>query len=109
MFNYYVTCLQKYVDFSGRATRSEYWYFALVNFLIALILELLGLDLISGLYGLFVLIPGWAVFCRRMHDTNRSGWNWLWLFLPLIGFIIVLVYLVSPTKAGENKYVKAAK
>ena len=79
-----------------------------MNFLIALVLGLLGLDLLSNLYTLFTLVPGWAVFCRRMHDTNRSGWNWLWLLLPLIGFIIVLAYLVSPTKEGENKYVKAA-
>jgi len=106
MFDYYMTCLKKYVDFSGRATRSEYWYFVLVNFLIGLVLALVNLDLLGNIYQLFVLIPGLSVFWRRMHDTNRSGANFFWLFLPIIGFIIVLIYLVSPTKSGENKYVK---
>ncbi|MBR6412347.1 MAG: DUF805 domain-containing protein [Alphaproteobacteria bacterium] len=106
MFDYYMTCLKKYVDFSGRATRSEYWYFVLVNFLIGLVLALVNLDLLGSIYQLFVLIPGLAVFWRRMHDTNRSGANFFWLFLPIIGLIIVLIYLISPTKSGENKYVK---
>ena len=106
MFNYYVLCLKKYVDFSGRATRSEYWYFCLVNFLVSLVCSLLGLESLSLDYALFVLIPGWAVFARRMHDVNRSGWNWLWLFLPLIGAIIVLVFLCTPSKSGPNKYDK---
>ena len=107
MFDYYVSCLKKYVVFSGRATRSEYWYFTLVNFIVSLILALLGLDLILNLYSLFVLIPGLAVFCRRMHDINRSGWNWFWWLLPIIGWIILLIYLCTPTKGGENKYTKA--
>ena len=107
MFDYYISCLKKYTVFSGRATRSEYWYFTLVNFIVSIVLTLLGLDLILGLYGLFVLVSGWAVFCRRMHDINKSGWNWLWLFLPLVGPIIILVYLCIPTKEGENKYEKA--
>ena len=98
MFNYYVLCLKKYVDFSGRATRSEYWYFFLMNFLVSLALGFLGLDALSSIYALFVLIPGWAVFFRRMHDIGRSGWNWLWMLLPIIGWIIVLIYLCTPTK-----------
>ena len=106
MFNHYVTCLKKYVDFSGRATRSEYWYFTLVNFLISLILALLNLEIVSNVYSLLVFIPGLAVFWRRMHDTNRSGANFFWVFLPVIGWIIVLIYLVLPTKPGENKYEK---
>ena len=106
MFDYYITCLKKYADFSGRATRSEYWYFVLVNFLVGLLLGLTNLDLLRYIYSLFVFIPGLAVFWRRMHDTNRSGANFFWLFLPIIGCIIVLVYSVSPTKLGENKYVK---
>ena len=110
MFNSYVTCLKKYADFSGRATRSEYWYFYLMNFLIGSILitidlAILNFDLLGDLYSLFVFIPGLAVFWRRMHDTNRSGANFFWVFLPLIGWIITFIYLVLPTKPGENKYV----
>ena len=107
MFNYYISGLKKYAVFSGRATRSEYWYFVLVDFIVSIVLGLLGLELISLLYRLFVLIPSWAVFCRRMHDINRSGWSWLWGLLPIIGLIILLIYLCTPTKEGENKYEKA--
>ena len=106
MFQHYVNCLKKYVDFSGRATRSEFWYFTLVNFLISLFLGLVGIDLLAGLYSLFVLIPSWAVFARRMHDTNRSGWNWLWGIIPFVGIVILIVFLAQPTKPGENKYAK---
>ena len=104
MFNHYLTCLKKYADFSGRATRSEYWYFMLVNFLVGLVLVLLDLGLIWNLYQLFVLLPGLSVFWRRMHDIGRSGKNYFWFFLPMIGWIILLVYLTTPTKQGENKY-----
>lgn len=111
MFNHYIICLKKYAVFSGRATRSEYWSFILVDLIVFIVLCLLefrlGLGLISQLYNLFVLIPAWAVFCRRMHDINRSGWNWLWGLLPIIGWIILLIYLCTPTKEGENKYEKA--
>ena len=106
MFNYYATCFKKYVDFSGRATRAEYWSFALINFLVMLVLQIIGSATLVNLYSLAVFIPGLAVFWRRMHDTDRSGCNFFWIFLPLIGLIIVLVYLLLPTKPGENKYAK---
>ena len=106
MWNYYVTCLKKYVDFSGRATRSEYWYFCLMNFLICLCLGVLGAATLYSLYLLFVLIPGIAVFVRRMHDINKSGWNFLWGLIPIVGPVIVLVLACLPTKTGANKYVK---
>ena len=106
IFDNYVTCLKKYVDFSGRATRSEYWYFFLVNFLVSVILGALGLELLSTLYILFILIPGFAVFARRMHDINKSGWNWLWGLIPVAGLIVLLVFLCTPTKSGANKYGK---
>ena len=106
MLNYYITCLKKYVDFSGRATRSEYWYFALMNFLIGLVLGLVNIQTLGNLYQLFVFIPSLAVFWRRMHDINRSGCNFFWIFLPIIGWIIVLIFLITPTKGGANKYAK---
>ena len=106
MFNYYVTCLKKYADFSGRSSRPEYWYFILVNFLICLVLGFLGIEILSSVYGLFVFIPGLSAFCRRMHDSGRSGWNWLWALIPVIGAIIVIVLACMPTKSGANKYAK---
>ena len=104
MLNYYITCLKKYVDFSGRATRSEYWYFVLMNCLIGLVLSLFKIPALYLLYQLFVFIPSLAVIWRRMHDSNHSGCNFFWMFLPIIGWVIVLIFLVLPTKEGPNKY-----
>ena len=101
MFNYYVTCWKKYVDFSGRASRPEYWYFVLVNFLISLILSVLGLGTLVTLYSLAVLIPSISAFVRRMHDANHSGWNLLWGFVPVVGPIILIILACLPTKAGK--------
>ena len=59
---------------------------------------------LGGIYGLAVLLPSLGVFVRRMHDTGRSGW---WIFIgliPLIGLIILIVFLAQKTKAGDNKY-----
>lgn len=66
-------CFKKYVDFSGRARRSEYWWFMLFTFLVSLVT--------CGIGGLVCLLPSYAVQCRRLHDTNRSGW---WIGTNLI-------------------------
>ncbi|MBR2425299.1 MAG: DUF805 domain-containing protein [Lentisphaeria bacterium] len=92
------TPLKKYAQFEGRARRQEFWLFALVNCIISMI------PIIGWIWDLIVLIPCWAVFCRRMHDTGRSGWNWLWLFLPIIGAIILLIYECEDSQYGPNQY-----
>ena len=92
------TALTKYAQFSGRARRQEFWLFCLINAVISCI------PYIGWVWSLVVLIPGWAVFCRRMHDTGRSGWNWLWLFLPIVGWIVLLVYECQDFQPGENQY-----
>ena len=113
--SWYVRVLKKYAVFSGRARRKEYWYFALFNLIIALVLGLIdglvgtysvvgGLGLLGGLYYLAVLLPTIGVSVRRLHDTGRSGW-WLFIVLiPLIGAIILLIYMVSDSQAGTNQY-----
>ena len=108
--NYYLAVLKKYAVFSGRATRSEYWYFVLFNTIILLILSLIDGSLtsgeggiISGLYSLAVLIPSLAVGARRLHDTGRSGWMLLLMLIPLIGSIWLIVLFVQDSKA-DNKY-----
>ncbi len=109
-----------YTNFSGRARRSEYWYFVLFNMLINFVLStLMALGggysdemsafamIIAGLmsiYGLVAIIPGIAVSIRRLHDTGRSGWNLLWGFVPLIGSIIVLIFMATDSVQGENQY-----
>ena len=109
------TCLSKYVDFSGRARRSEYWYFALFNFLVGIVTNILdailgtGYDgatsggLVNTLVGLALVLPGLAVAVRRLHDTGRSGWWVLLVFAIIVGWIVLLVWFVSDSKA-DNQY-----
>ena len=107
--NWYLGCWKKYVEFSGRARRQEFWMFALFNFLASLatgiVDAILGTGgMLNGLYSLAVLIPSFAVTARRLHDTDRSGWWQLIALIPLIGFIILLVFLCSDSKPGENRF-----
>ena len=109
------TCWSKYVDFSGRARRSEYWYFALFSFLVGLatniIDAILGTDydgattggLINTVAGLALFLPGLAVAVRRLHDTDRSGWWILIGLIPIIGWILLLVWFCTDSKA-DNQY-----
>ncbi len=109
------TCLSKYVDFSGRARRSEYWYFVLFNFLVGIVANILdavlGTDydgattggLINTLVGLALFLPGLAVAVRRLHDTGRSGWWILLVFVIIIGWIVLLVWFVTDSKP-DNQY-----
>ncbi|KQY90269.1 DUF805 domain-containing protein [Pelomonas sp. Root1444] len=91
------TCFSKYADFSGRAGRSEYWWFAL--FLIGLYIVVSRLSTVA--YWVVVLatfLPSLASAVRRLHDTGRSGWWLLLNLVPFIGFIIVLVLLAQESK-----------
>ena len=107
--NWYLEVLKKYTVFSGRARRKEYWMFFLINLIIALVLGFIeglagGPGIIGSLYSLAVLIPGIAVSVRRLHDTDRSGWWLLIAFVPLIGFIVLLLFMVQEGQTRENEY-----
>jgi uncharacterized membrane protein YhaH (DUF805 family) len=113
--NYYLMVLKKYAVFSGRSGRKEFWMFVLVNILImvgiGIIENMAGLAQesgsggpISGLYSLAVLIPSLAVAVRRLHDTNRSGWNILWGLIPLVGAIVLIVFYAQEGQAVANQY-----
>jgi len=106
---------QKYADFSGRARRSEYWYFLLFYMLILIALSVVdvvmgwfstdaGVGVLSGIYTLALLIPSLSVSVRRLHDTDRSGWWLLIGLLPLIGGIVLLVFFVQDSQAGANRF-----
>ena len=99
--NYYLKVLQNYATFSGRARRSEYWYFFLFNVIISFILGfvggMMGSTILSNIYSLAVLIPGIAVGVRRMHDVGKSGW---FLLIPIYNLILALT---EGTK-GDNEY-----
>ncbi len=113
--NWYLQVLQKYAVFSGRARRKEYWYFTLFNFLIGMSLALLdsvtglfdpeiGVGLFGGIYTLVIFLPSFAVLFRRLHDTGRSGWWWLIIFIPVLGAITLLVFVLFDSDPNENEY-----
>jgi len=113
--NYYLKVLKDYATFSGRARRSEYWYFALFNFIFLIVATVI--DNVAGTtvgalpYGVFyflyvaaVLIPGLAVAVRRLHDVGKSGWMILVVLIPFAGAIWLLVLMVTDSNAGDNEY-----
>ncbi|WP_405769267.1 DUF805 domain-containing protein [Streptomyces sp. NBC_01538] len=106
--NYYLDVLKKYVVFSGRARRQEFWMFALLNIIVSIVLMIvdsfIGAQIFGTVYALAVLLPSLAVGVRRLHDTGRSGW-WilLGLFL-LIGWVVLVVFYCIEGEKGDNKY-----
>lgn len=106
--NWYLKCWKQYADFTGRARRTEYWMFALVNFGIALLLELiLGftfLYFLTYVYSLAIFIPSLAVCVRRLHDIGRSGWWYLIGLIPVIGWILLIVWFCTDSQPGANKW-----
>ena len=109
------TCFSKIGVFSGRASRSEFWYFYLflflLGFVINIIASLFNLNGEGGLYGVFSFIIGiifllveLSVGCRRLHDTGRSGWLQLLLVIPCVGIIILIIFWAQPSKPGDNAY-----
>jgi len=98
-----------YVGFTGRATRSEFWYFVLAYFIIYLVLAILeglvGLTgIVTGIFGLAMLLPTLAVEFRRLHDTGRTAWWLLIALIPLVGLIVLIYFFAQPTKEGDNEY-----
>lgn len=109
---YYFGVLQKYATFSGRAQRKEYWMFILFNFIIGIVIGIIGrilapesnVNTLSALYSLAVFIPYIAVTVRRFHDTNHSGWWILFNLIPFVGWIVTTVFMVTDSQLGENQY-----
>jgi uncharacterized membrane protein YhaH (DUF805 family) len=106
---WYLEVLKKYAVFSGRAHRTEFWMFTLVNIIIVVVLSVIeGLlgspGIVCLIYNLAVLIPCIAVTVRRLHDIDRSGWWILISLIPLIGAIVLLVFAVQDSKPHENQY-----
>jgi uncharacterized membrane protein YhaH (DUF805 family) len=94
--NYYLSVLQdKYATFTGRASRSEFWYFILFNIIVSFILGIvdgiIGMKILGTIYSLAVLIPSLAVGARRLHDIGKSGWMQLLGLIPVIGWIWLIV------------------
>jgi uncharacterized membrane protein YhaH (DUF805 family) len=113
--DWYLKVLKNYAGFSGRARRTEYWMFALVNVVVAIVLA--GLSQVlkdSALgtvfmvlyvaYALAVIVPGLAVTWRRLHDTGRSGAWYFIALIPVVGPIVLLVFLATAGHVGDNPY-----
>lgn len=102
-----------YANFSGRARRSEYWYFVLFNYILYFACLILGsmsesmlliFSIIYLLACLAMLIPSFAVCVRRLHDIGKSGWNLLWGFLPVIGWILLIIWYCKDSQPGKNNW-----
>ncbi|MBT4518991.1 MAG: DUF805 domain-containing protein [Halieaceae bacterium] len=100
--DWYLKVLRNYIGFSGRAHRTEFWSFVLINLVISLVLQFVSTDL-GSLYSLAVLIPSLAVGFRRLHDTGRSAWWWLIVLVPLVGWIVLIVFYCQDSE-GDNEY-----
>jgi uncharacterized membrane protein YhaH (DUF805 family) len=96
-------CFSKYADFNGRAKRPEYWWFVLFTILVSLALSMVS-DIVSGIFSLAVLVPSLAAAARRLHDTGRSGWWQLIVLLPIIGLIVLIVFLAQEGSAESNQF-----
>lgn len=107
-----------YVNFSGRSGRSEYWYWVLFNmlayigiFVIGLVLSLLFGEIFGIVtmvayvgFALAALIPSFAVMIRRFHDLDKSGWWWLVNFIPFVGALAFLYFMVQPSDEEDNRF-----
>ena len=108
------TVLRKYVVFSGRARRSEFWWFALFSVVVGIVAGVIdtalgsdvssGTGVVGGIVTLALLLPSLSVQVRRLHDTGRSGWWVLLNLLPVIGWIVLLVFYVIDSDAGGNRF-----
>lgn len=106
---WYLKVLRDFAEFEGRAHRTEYWMFVLVNlvvlFGIGLVEFMLGMGSTIGfIYSLAILIPSVAVSVRRLHDTGRSGWWILIGIIPLLGTLVLLVFYCLDGELDDNEY-----
>src|SRR5579863_10198143 len=93
-------CFKKYADFDGCASRSEFWWWVLFTVVVSLVFRSVGYSL-YWIFWLATLLPSIAVGVRRLHDANRSGWWELLYFLPLIGWIILIVFWIEPSQSSR--------
>jgi uncharacterized membrane protein YhaH (DUF805 family) len=111
---WYLMAFRKYAQIAGRSRRAEYWMFTLVNTIVMIALMVvsgsfddapsLGGSLLHLAYVAATIIPGFTVTVRRLHDTGRSGWWFLIGFIPLVGAIVLLVFLAQDGQPGDNEF-----
>lgn len=104
----YVKPWMNFANFSGRAGRREYWTFVLINFAASIVLNFLArqvgiLGILSMLFSLAIFVPSLAVGVRRLHDTNKSGWFFLLVLIPVLGWLALLIFMLLES-GGDNQY-----
>lgn len=107
---YYVDVLKnQYADFTGRAIRSQFWYFVLFNFIISFVLSFIDgfifqRQILSLIFSLAVLVPSIAIGVRRLHDLGKSGWFYLLALIPIVGQILLIVWFCTKGQTTKNQY-----
>jgi uncharacterized membrane protein YhaH (DUF805 family) len=113
--NGYITAMQRYFEFSGRSSRSEFWLYMLIYIIIYIVASVIdafvfgayqggGIPILTSIVGLVHIIPSLAVSVRRLHDTDRRGW-WIFIALiPLIGTIWLIILYCLPSTPSENRF-----
>lgn len=99
----YTNVLKAFGDFKSRTGRTEFWVFTIINIIISMVIGYLSNSL-SMVYSLIVLVPGLAVGVRRLHDVGKSGVNFLWVFLPVIGWIYLIILFIKESQPVQNKW-----
>jgi len=104
---YFIDVIKRYKDFSGRSTRTEYWMFILYYVITSIIVNIvdyfLGTGFLSLIFAIVIWIPSISIAARRLHDIGRSGWWQLIGLIPVIGVIVLIVFLVQDSH-DENEY-----
>lgn len=117
MFDYYKLAYKNYAEYKGRATQDEYWYFVLCHFLVSvslIIVTIIGAandneflavpaGIALGLYTLVSIIPSLMIAIRRLHDTRKSGWFLMFGFIPVIGWILLIIFLAQKSE-DDNQW-----
>ncbi len=93
-------CFVKYADFNGCASRPEFWWWVLFTVVATMVLQSISYNL-SGLFSIATFIPGIAVTARRLHDTDRSGWLQLLWFIPIIGWLLLIIWCAEAGKPNR--------
>ena len=111
-------CFSKYADFSGRASRSEYWWFALFLLIASIVTSIIDVMImgysfesngpINIIFSVVTFLPGLAVGARRLHDINKSGW-WQLLVFTIIGIILLVIWFATAGSNKKNRYGSAIK
>ena len=101
---------QHYCDFSGRASRSQYWWYVLFTVILSAILQAFGVfspkvaSVLVGIINLALFLPGLGLAVRRLHDINKSGWFILLAFIPVVGAIILIIWFCKESEMQPNQY-----